>query len=1453
MSAGNTKEKVTQMVQDARQQTTEGRFHTAYETLRYANQLAEKEESLANLNDVILQDIASVQSQAQSLIQNIQSEIEAALAFVPALNNILINPDSDQLEVDEFVNQTHEDIKRYIDQWREDANERMVKWQNSILHGNDSEWQETVRRIEQYPKRLLHDLYFEAIQRECERLWKRPDELIEMDDAVSPSRLLAIVTKARDIAVRAAGLYPQSVDFDTLKDRADRIRTERAGSYQVFTSAVQGEYFAAEIKRLESTKPDEMIPVLTFVADPNDPSKQVEQVQGYRRAEEAKTILEDMARQWAQELSEKYYDEAKQALEDYNPATALEILENRTKIYEFLGDEYKRDLEEMLVEAQAAQANWERASQMVQLIPDYQNQPTVALQMYNEAIAVYPATDVEASYATVLGYITVDLTQRQEQMKQAHDQHDVGQTRIILTNAKDDYQQVDDPRVKAILTSMERLHEQTQKFNDDLNEARQQLNNIRNQSRNDPQQAATQLQAFAVKYSQQIPFLSDYEEIERESATYLGATDTYNKLVADMKTDKIARVESSVQNARQARSRYADDDRFIELVSNLEGHLDYLLGRQLFEIERDYEQARTYFERIRHAHQDYAQADRYLREIRNQLGKEKDIDAKIASAQKHFDNQEPVEAYRILKDLNPITDLQRSVLRNLRLDAEDAALRVLRDEAQALYDASESWNPDDLTRINEVSDRINRIDELINTLKVLGFSELLSDWQREVRPYVIAQHAWLSTAGDVNSKQYQTAIQRLNSAIEHATKYNQTGAERLCSRLLHRIRKRDLKVQLDNLYRNINRDDADNGQDANSVDEDVRRVEEAFSQFLDDYNNEPEVLLWFAEVYRIGGGYSTSPKHRKRFFGRMASMAEGVQRLSGATDYHKRAKEFYDDAIASLEVVDVMQDIQSRLEKDTLDDVSLAGELYRKHIQSHSSLSVRTWWSNTRDNYIEKVQTQLPDTKDNARITASELVPLAKIVTIQPNHARAKRMLNNFNTFWQEINKNVRDFVDSYAIAGGISGENGLKRLRLQIRLGETYSSNLSAIAYIPQVIQDDSISREISGLASQMNTEIKGVVEILNRLLTSVEQGTTLLQQEQGKGTFTHTTNLLDSIPAHLSQHPAVVDLQEQLTSAKGGVDNLIQLMNAVKQHVESENYAEARNVFLNIKKADLSARGLNEKFDISDPMKVWGTFTTYDDVKNMLERRYQALLQVENYVKPLRSLREDEGLTALKVSSSAQTSLPNVMRWSEQKARIDAAIQQADFETAIQIAEMALNGTGGNQMSFGQTLQQLEATLPYIDNVTQDEIEQAKTLQEKLELAVRYAGTKQGRKLLDIVRQDYVPRLLQIVTRLEALLAEPGSLHAHEENIRQKQKDFEAAYNALNSDVSALGQAVGEYNSANALFGNKGRARDRLRQAYQKFEDNKKRCLAISPQSSRLENLLTHHNVATTKRILG
>lgn len=1160
----------------------------------------------------------------------------------------------------------------------------LAQWQQVILDAKpDAQYQRRLNRVSSAIAREKQRLYVEQARELCERIWAYADE--QKAQRVAPITIVSYYKAAEDAANLALGRYPDDPQLKTLDLEARNRRVREAVAGQIKTSAVQeGEYDRA-LADLSQFNDDELVPNYDFLSVDGTLS---EQFSGRIPAKQMRDQLERQAFEWALAKKSEYIADAELALADHNPVAAEKALDadKVTRLMRFLRQSADRiDLQDVQARIRDARRLYDEAEKLAK---EAQSRaaadPHVAWRLYGEARTKYEWAEVlRETRNMIVAEFRQRLMTRLQAAQKAFDARDFLTLNDEVQAISREFRYIDDPLIEQQLEAANALLLEADEIDRQKQALRMQLDRLeRDLPNSDPDALQDELDGLKVQFAKVLREDERFDDLAQKVSLRQSAerqTEQFKKMLAE--TD-YARVEREVQKARAALTDYPDDDLLRDAVRNLEIHLEFLTGRRELEAGQ-YARALEIFDRVQRmvGHPDRATAEELWDDTDRRIKEQERAGDRLKSAEERL-TRDPVGVYEDVVALGVLIDRtldkkRSNLLERAKAEAKAVLLRQLRDARKV-----------------GATPNAAQVRGALESLNTLGFTEEYAEYASYFEPVLLAQEAGVlaqSALRNSSAADWREVIRLYSEAVTRAKELRaETRLLKEFEQNLHQARTASVQLQLDSLRTSV----ASVGSDAPELLARFSQLENDLNMIFEANRSSGEVALWIAQLSELRARYSYDPEQRQKWF-RQAE-AQGKQALglltSGAAG--ETAQRLILNAEQGAQLARVMLEIDANFAANTPERLREAQTRWRDELQPATEdeyfRPLRTWWSDRIKLHLGTAGTRSDFIRPDGTLIVSKVV---NRVLLDAQDATALSLISDLDQFVGQLTSKVDMLAQNATTAQAVVGSDGMAKLATQLSQIKESSSDIEALANLVKFFgKDHPHSQAITNAYSQISYENQVLGET-NEALQSLHQQLTAtrhqLSVEQVTGGFIESERLIRAVPPLQQNHPATVQVREEIAAAQAERARLVEELNEIQAQIDAGEYGSARRRLKAIGLKRATDYGLAHRLRIVHP-KTGDTTSAWMEVEAKLGELGGVLEAIIDFAAPF-----DEyagGATG----SGRLTGVPMpprvVVNWEAQADRIMDALELGNFTEARQMVDEALLGSDRIGIGLNAAVERLQ-----------------------------------------------------------------------------------------------------------------------------------------------------------------
>lgn len=463
----------------------------------------------------------------------------------------------------------------------EEARRHLERWKEALTpDGDDFEYKRYQTLVDDRAGQKSTTLLVQGVTSHCESLLNRAAELERGENPPRPDFMLSnYYGKAHAIAQAAVAEHEGSAELTMLLQRAEKLHNEKQVAAKIYTSALENENYGDALRDLNRVPIDTLVP--RYTSDGSMTGRAYMVFAGMIPVIEARRELEALAQSWAAGKATAMIETVTSQLDQHEPQAALDTLQGREPLEQFLTIETRSLLDGLRTRAQGDLRSLQRADQLAtQATQTIEVNPIDAWNLYAEAYGLFqwsPALSPlrESVVKAMVGQVE-RLVNRAEV---AFNNREMEHVRQITSSAGRIYS-AKDGGLDTLLDRMTELEDMTRQYEDYLGSASDLYGQVKLLLREDAVAAndlLTQLESYPDIVLEAFPDIHDYRSrVNRR----LNADQLYNQLYPQVYMPELQSVDRSLETAEQAAEEYSDDNRFPVLARLLSLHRDFLLAQQ---------------------------------------------------------------------------------------------------------------------------------------------------------------------------------------------------------------------------------------------------------------------------------------------------------------------------------------------------------------------------------------------------------------------------------------------------------------------------------------------------------------------------------------------------------------------------------------------------------------------------------------------------------------------------------------------------------------------------------------------------------------------------------------------------------------------------------------------------------------------------------------------------------
>jgi len=1309
------------LLEKAKAQIEQEKLHDASETLQEVLSLCENAPELNDLTLTAQQLRDKVPLLSVEIIKREQMALDSVISQPLVLEAPVSAPITD---TQAYIAELEELIVATLRRWRAQAEEHLQKWESVILgQAADEQLNRYKTRIAGTVSQQFQVKLFESgVRALIEGLWQEAAKL-EREGRVAASFIIQnYYVKATTVAREAKGRYPESIEFVGLETAAEAMRERRAMAAQILTSAVQGEFYSRALGELQGLADDDVVPNYTF--RPGDEGTIREFQDGSITVADARRKLQDLARTWAHDKALEYLDQAEGAIRDHNPQTALEYLTvERKKINPFLDssernsfDKLDAQAKEMLEKVNAADK--QAAAALESLSTDALNAWKLA-EIANGTFKWSP--QVKSANETILNTLRGEVRKRKEAADKAFETRQFDTIRQINEDVKRDFGVIDDAELKWLIKQIGELQTRGDDFATKLSNAREDISRIRNVMSDNPAMAVRELADFETSYRDVVNDLPEFPQFQSDIRLSSDANAEIDRLQAIINRDSLPDVRRAVADARNAEQKYPNEQAFETIRERLELTQAYLEAEREFNLEQ-YEEALEKYQKVAAMpeHPKYGSAKSRVLEAERRLGDNQAIESALTDARALLDSA-PKEAYMRLVNKTAANSSQRSKLQDLKNSARNKA------QAQIIQ------RLDALRGVKQIPLTQTQTD--LMDLKELGLTDEYERWNTQLEALMKAQEAQEKTQQAITSNNgtlLEEAIGLWKEAADLALKRGEAtrAAEYRTNGSL--ALREDARLKLDIIRAELAKD----GSDDEVVQARVQILQTILDQLKGMFTSDGTILLWQAQLEESLAHNSASPSRRLEFYQRAEADVNSASKLlkSGETSQQAELNRISTTSLLGQKLAAKMQEIETLFNQSTVASLTGAVKKWRDEIQQEIESKadfrrVGRWWDELRNRTVQELLNELKDGGSES----VKLYPLGKLLVLDPNNPIARQAMDKLGADVDRMDTELQQQEKGALTAEGYTGSNGLEILQNQRkdmneRLRELRTLNELASSFIEnkdytltlQAVNEKVRNRSIllqknEATLKQFEDAIKTILNNLNaaKLTGKFDRSKTMLKQQEA-----------------LRNHPAYEYINSEINFQESHRKELSDTLAEIRKLVEDEDYINAQLQMSDLDAGELATFGLDDNFSFHNPTDTRKMVQGWSTAKLFVEERTGVMSEIVEFSAALDDYHNGKG----------------VVIWADCKRDIEKDIDSGEFEAARKTLNYALIQAPQQNMRTLPEAIEFANVPPYVqrEQISAAELKEAEhNVEQRWNLAMKYAGSIKGEKMLQKLHNERLPQL--------------------------------------------------------------------------------------------------------------
>lgn len=456
------------------------------------------------------------------------------------------------------------------------AKTRLAQWQTAAPEdARDHEFYG--ERIAERNREKQVDLQVRGAIAHCDSLWAEAARLETSDNPPKPDFVMQNqYVRAVSIAKSMSAEHPDNAELSSLLQKAEATEANKRLVNRAYQTALEDEGYADVLDALTTVPASVLIPRYTVVTEPGSPE--------YTRFDrmvtmaQAREELMRFARIWARDVAETRIANADEALQNYQPQIAIDVLDVWHTLERFIDAslvETFKQLDQRAHDDLQRLEQADRRARQAQRLAD--ENPVGAWDIYAEAYHIYPgANGLHAARNSIINAMSAQLERLVMEAEVAYNAHQFDRFDQLYRSAIHNYTEKD-PVLDTLLERMEPLNIEVQNYREQVKNARRLAESIHQEVDRDLQRAGdllTQLEQFPQDV---LADVTDYPALKESVRTQLNMQVVFNQLVQLIESSDSNEVARGIGIANGQ-----TDERFVPLAQDLKLHLDYLTARQLY-------------------------------------------------------------------------------------------------------------------------------------------------------------------------------------------------------------------------------------------------------------------------------------------------------------------------------------------------------------------------------------------------------------------------------------------------------------------------------------------------------------------------------------------------------------------------------------------------------------------------------------------------------------------------------------------------------------------------------------------------------------------------------------------------------------------------------------------------------------------------------------------------------
>jgi len=1406
----------------ARQRLAQGALSEALAELQALTTLLATESDDSPLKNVYVtasDELYRLHSTARERVEQVRAQMDAALAVRLSLPEA--HAPFDPAQPDRYLAHRKRDVNDLIANWTIQIGGLLSAWQDALLGGVPdllTRYQDTY--IPEYIELQRGELHGQAVQEVCQRLWTTAEQQIRESPDSSPGAIQNYYDRASELARKERSEASGKVSaIELVFEQAEKRRAAQALANQVFTSAVQGEFYRRSLAEVRSLEVNQQVPYIEFVEDGSGNMREIQR--GWVPTGEAIRRLTEQARVWAHGKATIYYNRAQEFLtKEHNPRAALGELDRQADIDPFLDDLDRADFKKVRDEAEPARKKYDqaetRAKQARALI---QGDPLAAWRVLKEAATLYGWADevqaVSAELSTRLEQLLDEAHARQLSALDALNFTEID--RIRRDSAKYSLPELPNTRLK--FEQLEQLSEQAHALSLRLDAASIELTAIQRQATADPVRARERLTGFLTDFQDVANLYADHLKLNDVRTSVLNAgdaTEEFARLEGLLISNDLAAVSSGVENAQTDVARFPRDTRFQSILNDLIIHRLFLEAERAF-TQQQYDQALPKYRTVsaERAHRDAGRAASRSAEIDRFTQEDAQITQQLERAYQkiYADPADPVGAFKAIKVLTIRGGHLAAQRERYLTEARNQAQIQLEPRLQAMQ-AEAAFN-------------LERVKSALADLQTVGLTTDYEQWSSTFKDRILAGEA--RALPQQTPEHLEQVIKKWREALDTARTSGRaeaviTGYEEA----LGKARKAVAELRLAQMRVRM----ADTRDNNEVIQAEAGAFQTELEALQADYSTDPELALWLAALYGTVAQYSDNPTRRREFFVKMGTMAEAVGRLAGKrADWIAQAKTLQQDSIEGERLSNAMASIQEKLQRrpTRLEALTAAVRIWRSEVEPSTKREtfapLTRWWVGQRREIAtdleKKLHTEVQKPTDDIGLTLLRL--RAGLLLMQDNESRSE--IDELPLLATQYKQYVDQMRKDLARADGVSGS-GQEKLDLQLSAAQTLAEALQTLIEFKDAFTDDPrFTVDELEAAAQNATAHLGILrsmvldplELLGRNLAKIREQ---LNKDKQTGNFAESERLLAA--AAPAEHPVLKQLRAAITHSERERTLLDGLLTHIRGLLEAEQYEDANTQLAAIEDEAVDEFGFDTQFSFKD--KASGRMIRgWDGIRSLVQKQIGLDARIVHFAERFDDYSAGQG----RYTGRKAPSKPS-LDWPDIKAEIIRAGQQGQFDAARQRLDQVLGSADvDGKLSLSRILDEL-ARPPGWETAATDP-----DLTQQVKLRYEAASTH-------VISQRAKDTLAYLLERWQTVRDEIETARQLHDKLDQAESGWAQGYQTWEHSIleaaSLLNQTEGLVGSVRLRIGG---LKGSLRSAVNAAKNGYERCVAASAQHPILADM--------------